>query len=74
MDWAVHKHICSLSLEDRGQMLAITEKGGLIGWDPERTFAIKNIGEGSKNPNFATPQLKRCRRSTAAIPAEKSAD
>ncbi|KAF2032471.1 hypothetical protein EK21DRAFT_98880 [Setomelanomma holmii] len=60
-DWAVHKHICSLSLEDRGQMLAITEKGGLINWDPERTFALEGSVEESKNPNFAEPQLKRCR-------------
>jgi hypothetical protein len=60
-DWAVHKHICSLSLEDRGQMLAITEKGGLIHWDPARTFAVEGSGEQSKNPNFAEPQPKRCR-------------
>jgi hypothetical protein len=73
-DWAVHKHICSLSLEDRGQMLAITEKGGLIGWDPERTFAVGGRGEESKSPNFAEPQLKRCRRSAGTAPAEKSAD
>jgi hypothetical protein len=72
-DWAVHKHICSLSLEDRGQMLAITEKGGLIGWDSERTFAVEDSGEESKNPNFAEPQLKRCRRSMVATPTEKSA-
>jgi hypothetical protein len=63
-DWAVHKHICSLSLEDRGQMLAITEKGGLINWDLKRTFAQHGSGEDSKNPNFAEPQLKRCRPSS----------
>jgi hypothetical protein len=60
-DWAVHKHVCSLGLEDRGQMLAITEKGGLIMWDTGKTFAAKGSGEESKNPNFAESQLKRCR-------------
>jgi hypothetical protein len=60
-DWAVHKHVCSLSLEDRGQMLAITEKGGLIMWDTEKTFAEEGSGEESKNPHFAEPQLKRSR-------------
>jgi hypothetical protein len=63
-DWAVHKHICSLSLEDRGQMLAITEKGGLIHWDEKRTFAEERSGEESKNPNFVGQQLKRCRPSS----------
>lgn len=51
-DWAVHKHVCSLGLEDRGQMLAITRKGGLIGWDVERMYAVEGSGEESKNPNF----------------------
>ncbi|KAH7068957.1 hypothetical protein BKA63DRAFT_536234 [Paraphoma chrysanthemicola] len=60
-DWAVHKHICSLSLEDRGQMLAITEKGGLIGWDSKRTYAVEGSGEMSKNPNFVDEQVKRNR-------------
>lgn len=73
-DWAVHKHICSLSLEDRGQMLAITEKGGLIGWDPRRTFTTESSREDSKNPNFAEPQLKRCRQSTVRAPEQKKAD
>lgn len=59
-DWAVHKHICSLSLEDRGQMLAITEKGGLVKWDAKRTYAVEGSGEESKNPNFVESQLKRC--------------
>lgn len=58
-DWAVHKHVCSLSLEDRGQMLSITKKGGLIMWDAEKTFAVEGSGEETKNPNFAEPQLKR---------------
>ncbi|KAH7088956.1 hypothetical protein FB567DRAFT_321500 [Paraphoma chrysanthemicola] len=60
-DWAVHKHICSLSLEDRGQMLAISERGGLIGWDAKRTFAVEGSREMSKNPNFVEEQVKRCR-------------
>jgi hypothetical protein len=72
-DWAVHKHICSLSLEDRGQMLAITGNGGLIEWDAERTFAIEGSGEGSKNPNFAEPQLKRCKQSEANTSENKNA-
>jgi hypothetical protein len=63
-DWAVHKHICSISLEDRGQMLAITENGGLINWDPERTFAVEGSGDASKNPNLIEPQLKRSRPAT----------
>jgi hypothetical protein len=45
-------------------MLAITEKGGLINWDLKRTFAQHGSGEDSKNPNFAEPQLKRCRSSS----------
>ncbi|KAL5113418.1 hypothetical protein ACEQ8H_008715 [Pleosporales sp. CAS-2024a] len=60
-DWNVHKSICNLSLEDRGQMLAITQEGGLIGWDRERLFTTKGSREQSKNPNFAIPQLKRSR-------------
>jgi hypothetical protein len=71
-DWAVHKHICSLSLEDRGQMLAITEKGGLIKWDPERTFALEESGEESKNPNFVEHQLKRCRRDADNNPRDSN--
>jgi hypothetical protein len=58
-DWAVHKHICGLSLEDRGQMLAITEKGGLINWDTKHTFSAKGSGEPSTNPNFVEIQSKR---------------
>jgi hypothetical protein len=61
-DWALHKHICNLSLEDRGQMLAITEKGGLIRWDEERMYAKEGSGEESKNPNFLERQLKRTRK------------
>jgi hypothetical protein len=70
-DWAVHKHICSISLEDRGQMLAITEHGGLVNWDLERTFAVEGNGEESKNPNFIEPQLKRS-RAAADFPTKES--
>lgn len=60
-DWKVHKHICGLSLEDRGQMLKITEKGGLVGWDEERIYA--KGGEESGNPNFvADGVLKRTQK------------
>lgn len=58
-DWAVHKDICTMSMEDRGQALKITEKGGLIAWDPQKTFAEVESLEQSKNPNFREPQLKR---------------
>jgi hypothetical protein len=69
-DWPVHKNVCRSSLEDRGQMLAITEKGGLIRWDMGKTYAIEGSGEKSKNPNFAEPQLKRRRPAeTVAAPA-----
>lgn len=58
-DWAVHKNMCNMSMEDRGQALKITQNGGLINWDPEKTFAAAGSREASKNPNFAEPQLKR---------------
>ncbi|CAO2654615.1 Nn.00g113480.m01.CDS01 [Neocucurbitaria sp. VM-36] len=61
-DWAVHKDICALSMEDRGQALAITEKGGLIMWDVEKTFAEVGSGEESRNANFVEPQKRRVRR------------
>ena len=60
-DWAVHKGFCGMSLEERGQVLRITEKGGLIMWDSERMFAEEGSGEMSRNPNFREPQLKRAR-------------
>jgi hypothetical protein len=73
-DWAVHKHICSISLEDRGQMLAITENEGLINWDLEKTFAVEGSGEESKNPNFIEPQLKRWRGVAETDPIESSTE
>jgi len=51
-----------MSMEDRGQALKITEKGGLIMWDISKTYAQEGRGEESKNPNFAEPQLKRVKR------------
>ncbi|KAF2130642.1 hypothetical protein P153DRAFT_366200 [Dothidotthia symphoricarpi CBS 119687] len=59
-DWAVHKHICNMGIEDRGQALKITQNGGLIGWDTSKTMAEEGSEEESKNPNFAEQQLKRC--------------
>lgn len=67
-DWAVHKNICNMSMEDRGQALKITEKGGLINWDPTKTMVEEGSQEESDNPNFAEPQLKRARRSNAPSP------
>jgi hypothetical protein len=58
-DWKVHKWICRMSLEDRGQVLKITEKGGLIRWDLGRTMVQPGEEVESENPNFAEPQLKR---------------
>ncbi|KAF1841266.1 uncharacterized protein K460DRAFT_389711, partial [Cucurbitaria berberidis CBS 394.84] len=64
-DWAVHKDLCNMSMEDRGQALRITEKGGLIMWDVEKTMAEEGSEEESQNPNFAVPQLKHFDKSTA---------
>lgn len=47
-----------MSMEDRGQAIKLSEKGGLIKWDVEKTYA-KEEGEMSANPNFETPQAKR---------------
>ncbi|KAI5202172.1 hypothetical protein AUEXF2481DRAFT_32311 [Aureobasidium subglaciale EXF-2481] len=58
LDWPIHKAICNLGLEERGQMLKITADGGLIGWDLTKTVGDYE-GEMSKNPNFVTPQKKR---------------
>jgi hypothetical protein len=59
-DWKVHKEICNMDALDRGQMLRITQKGGLIRWDEERTM-VEEEGEESKNPHFAERQFKRVR-------------
>jgi hypothetical protein len=57
-DWNVHKDVCNMSLEERGKALKITEKGGLVAWDEERTYA-KEEGETSANPNLPEATLKR---------------
>ena len=65
LDWPVHKTICNMSLEDRGQMLKISEHGGLIGWDLSKTVWDEEEDDEesmSKNPNFVTPQFKRARQ------------
>ncbi|KAI4727334.1 hypothetical protein E4T49_04834 [Aureobasidium sp. EXF-10728] len=71
LDWAVHKTTCNMSLEERGQMLRISESGGLVGW--ERSQRVVGDGEDqvegeevqakemSKNPNFVVPQLREQR-------------
>ncbi|KAI8942324.1 hypothetical protein NX059_000403 [Plenodomus lindquistii] len=60
-DWKVHKFVCTMELQERGQMLKISEKGGLIGWDEERLFAVEGEGVESANCNFREGVLKRCR-------------
>ncbi|KAH0264851.1 hypothetical protein KCU91_g11798, partial [Aureobasidium melanogenum] len=70
VDWPVHKSICNMNLEDRGQMLKISQNNGLIGWDLSKTVGDENDDneeEMSKNPNFVTPQLKRQRQMHAQI-------
>jgi hypothetical protein len=70
LDWPVHKSICNMSLEDRGQMLKISEHGGLVGWDLSRTIGEEDEDDEekmSKNPNFVTPQSKRARRTSINI-------
>ena len=59
-DWVVHRVVCGMSMEDRGQALKLVEKGGLIRWDEERMFASE-VGVMSGNPCFETPQEKRRR-------------
>ncbi|KAF1831005.1 hypothetical protein BDW02DRAFT_75734 [Decorospora gaudefroyi] len=57
VDWKVHKHICGMSLEERGQALRISGKGGLVAWGEREGVE----GEESANPNFERPQRKRRR-------------
>ncbi|KAH0288345.1 hypothetical protein M436DRAFT_40732 [Aureobasidium namibiae CBS 147.97] len=69
-DWPVHKSICNMSLEDRGQMLKISQNDGLIGWDLSKTVFDEDEDDEEtlcKNPNFVTPQLKRARQTNAKI-------
>ncbi|KAH7551757.1 hypothetical protein BM1_09391 [Bipolaris maydis] len=60
-DWKVHKGVCTMGLEDRGQAIRLAEKGGLIAWDEERMFAREGSGEGSRNPYFEGCVGKRVR-------------
>ena len=61
-DWKVHKFICTMKGEERGQALKISENGGLIGWDVERMFAEEGSGVESSNCNLPEGVLKRVRR------------
>lgn len=69
-DWAVHKAICGMSLVDRGQALRVSEKGGLIMWDQDKTFAEEGSGEVARNPNFREPQLRRVRVKRGSVDGE----
>ncbi|EUC38267.1 hypothetical protein COCCADRAFT_83502 [Bipolaris zeicola 26-R-13] len=60
-DWKVHKGVCTMGLEDRGQAIRLVEKGGLIAWDEERMFAREGSGEMSRNPYFEARVGKRVR-------------
>jgi hypothetical protein len=60
-DWKVHKWICTMSVEDRGQALKVSEKGGLIRWDRSHTMVEEGKEVQSENPHFAEPQLVRTR-------------
>ncbi|KAJ4355127.1 hypothetical protein N0V95_003209 [Ascochyta clinopodiicola] len=60
-DWRVHKWVCTMSMEDRGQAIKISEKGGLYKWDTARTMAAKGEEVVSDNPFFETMQSKRTR-------------
>ena len=61
-DWKVHKWICTMSAEERGQALKVSEKGGLIRWDTNHTMVEEGEEVKSQNPNFLEPQLKRVER------------
>jgi hypothetical protein len=70
LDWPVHKSICNMNLEDRGQMLKISQNDGLIGWDLSKTVFDEDGDDEEtlcKNPNFVTPQLKRARQTSMNI-------
>lgn len=60
LDWPVHKGICNMDLEERGQVLRLSQHGGLICWDLSKTLG-DDEEEMSKNPNFAEPQRRRQR-------------
>ncbi|KAJ8112963.1 hypothetical protein OPT61_g4805 [Boeremia exigua] len=60
-DWRVHKWVCTMSVEDRGMAIKVSEKGGLYKWDTERTMVAKGEEVESENPFFETVQYKRTR-------------
>ena len=60
-DWNVHKWVCTMSAEDRGMAIKVSEKGGLYKWDRSRTMAGKGEEVESENPSFETVQFKRQR-------------
>ncbi|KZM28613.1 uncharacterized protein EKO05_0000024 [Ascochyta rabiei] len=60
-DWRVHKWVCTMSMEDRGQAIKISEKSGLYKWDTARTMAAKGEEVASDNPFFETVQSRRTR-------------
>ncbi|KAF2631448.1 hypothetical protein BU25DRAFT_384746 [Macroventuria anomochaeta] len=60
-DWKVHKWVCTMSAEDRGMAIKISEKGGLYKWDTDRTMVATGEEVESENPFFETVQLKRTR-------------
>jgi hypothetical protein len=64
-DWKVHKGICGLDVLERGQMLRITQRGGLIRWDESKTM-VEEEGEECRNPNFEEKQFKRVRKMAEA--------
>lgn len=60
-DWKVHKWVCTMSVEDRGMAIKVSEKGGLYKWDTERTMVAKGEEVESENPFFETVQFRRTR-------------
>lgn len=60
-DWKVHKWVCTMSAEDRGMAIKISEKGGLYKWDMGRTMVGKEEEVESENPHFKDVQFKRQR-------------
>lgn len=58
-DWKVHRDICTMEAVERGKALKVSERGGLIGWDRERTFAGEGEEVESENVNFVEVQGKR---------------
>ena len=71
-DWSVHKAICNMSVEDRGQALHLSQHGGLINWDRSRDDQTEPEATEkglSSNPNFVGPPPKRRIYHPAELPA-----